>query len=323
MAKRDPTAEAMKRLAELRTGPASAETKGELASHLESKANLVVAKAAEVIGTLRIGELSGEMERAFERFMDASAEDKGCLAKTAIAKVLNEMGTGTEAVFLRGVRHVQMEGSWGGSTDAAGELRAVSGLGLAGCGSREALTELTDLLMDPLPGCRIAAARGIGHVGHESGALPLRVKLLAGDEEIAVMEECLASLVRLTPRKAVGFVDRMLDDGDDEVRAAAAVALGMTRQREALEILLGRWDREIAAEGRRRLLPAIALARLPEAVEFLVGLVERGHRSVAGEAVEALGPYRHDAQVRQKVETAVAKRGEPGTQERFEAVFGR
>jgi HEAT repeat protein len=237
--------------------------------------------------------------------------------------VLSEKGWGTEEVFLRGVRHVQMEGSWGGPVDVAGELRAVSGVGLAAVGSREALTELADLLMDPLPGCRMAAARGIGLVGSEWGALALRVKLLAGDEEIGVVEECLAALVKVGPRRAVGFVARMLDHEDEEVRGAAAVALGMTREREGLKVLLERWEREIAPEGRRRLLPAIALARLPEAVDFLVGLVEEGHRSVAGEAVEALGPYRHDAQVRGRVSAAVERRGETGVRERFEAVFGR
>lgn len=321
MARKDAIEETTKRISQLRLSqPPPPEAREELAKYLANKSNLIVSKAAEALPTLGFKDLTGSMEEAFARFM--IVEDKGCLAKTAIIKALNQMALGSENLFLCGVRHVQLEASWGQPVDVAGELRATSGLALAAMGSLHALTELTDLLMDPLPECRLAAARGLAHIGHESGALPLRVKLLARDPEMEVVEECLAALVRLTPKKAIGFIERMLDDADEDRSSAAARALGMTREPAALELLLARWKRDINPEVRRRLLPGIAAARLPEAVHFLIELIEDAHRSVAVETIELLKPYRHDAQIRSRVAAAVEGRRESEVRSAFEAIFG-
>jgi HEAT repeat protein len=310
----------VRQIAQLRDNPAGVDAKAELTKHLGSRANIVVAKAAEVAGALRLVDLAPAMETACNHFFDA--EDKGCLAKTAIATVLNQLSAGSELLFLRGVRHVQMEAGWGAAVDVAGELRAVSGLALAALGSRTALIELSDLLMDSLPGCRSAAAHGIAHVGHESGALPLRVKLLAGDKEIEVIEECLAALAIVTPKPAVGFIERMLEHEDEQVKAAAAIALGSTRTPEGLAVLLNRWERDITPASRNRLLPGIAVARLPQALDFLMDLIEAGNRATAVQAITALAHYRHDAQVKKRIAEAVENRQDANLQQQLNAIFG-
>src|SRR2546428_72176 len=83
----------------------------------------------------------------------------------------------------------------------------------------------------------LAAARALAHVGAREGALPLRVKLLAGDAEPAVMAECFVAVLKLSLRESLPFVDRFLDSADDAVREAAAAALGGTRDRGAYELL--------------------------------------------------------------------------------------
>ena len=64
------------------------------------------------------------------------------------------------------------------------------------------------------------------------------------------------------------------------------------------------------------LLSAIALTRLPEAIDFLIALIQREARE-APAAIEAIGRIAPNAEVRARVRKAVAQTGSP----RLEAGF--
>jgi hypothetical protein len=64
------------------------------------------------------------------------------------------------------------------------------------------------------------------------------------------------------------------------------------------------------------LLSAIALTRLPEAMDFLVALIARDARE-ASAAIEAIGRTAPNAELRARVEKAVEQAGSPRLQQAF------
>src|SRR5262245_20363452 len=104
----------LSRLRAIRKEPADPAHVAELRGALVDKSNFVVADAAEIAGERGLGELALEMVAAFNRFLIDSVEtDKICRAKIAIVEALNKMEYDREDVFRAGLRHVQLEPSWG------------------------------------------------------------------------------------------------------------------------------------------------------------------------------------------------------------------
>src|SRR4051812_8062530 len=99
----------------------------ELQKALKDKSNLILAKAAEQIAVRNLSNFSSDLAAAYHRFLE---NDKGCLAKTAIIKSLYELGISNEELYLQSIRHTQPEPTWGGQSDAAGQLRGYSALAL-------------------------------------------------------------------------------------------------------------------------------------------------------------------------------------------------
>jgi hypothetical protein len=84
------------------------------------RVNLVVAKAAKIASEKAFRELIPDLLRAFDRLFESAADrDPQCWGKIALATALKDLGHDQAAPFLRGMRHVQMEASWGGQTDTA------------------------------------------------------------------------------------------------------------------------------------------------------------------------------------------------------------
>jgi hypothetical protein len=105
----------------------------------------------------------------------------------------------------------------------------------------------------------------------------------------------------------VPFVARFLEAGDDPA-GEAAFALAGTRSPAALAALLNR-QKEFADEWFQGvLLSAIALTRLPEAIDFLVGMIEREERA-APAAIEALSRVAIGEELKARLEQAVAATG--------------
>src|SRR5262249_55927582 len=131
MAKADPIERALDRLGELRSAAASEVVVEELRGFLRNRSNLVVAKAARVARELRISALLPEMVIAFEKLMrDAPRLDKRCAATTELLTAMYELDYVEPAPYLRGIKHVQLEASFGPPVDEAAKLRAVSAQGL-------------------------------------------------------------------------------------------------------------------------------------------------------------------------------------------------
>ena len=306
-------------LGRVRTDPASDATRETLKKALAAKSNLLAAKAAELASGLRLAGLLPDIERAFPRFF--SDGDKGCTAKTSLAKAMEAFNSDAEELFLRGVRHVQMEAVWGGSTDVAVELRATCAPALARLNTRRALPALTDLLGDADPSARAAAAQALGHIGRPEGALPLRLLIRLGDNDSAVMVECFSALLKILGDEAIPLVEPFLDTRQAELSDSAATALGESRLPAAYELLRNRFDREITAEGRRALLFGMALSRRPESLEFLLRVIDEENGPTAAYAVASLAIYKNDIAVRERVRTVVDARDDGAIAEEFQRRF--
>jgi len=110
---------------------------------LTHRNNYVVAKAADVVRELALAELVPQLLVAFDHFFtDPVKTDPQCWAKNALSRALAAFEYHAAAVFLRGMRHIQLEPVWGGRSDTAGTLRGTCALALVQCRS---LSE-TDLL---------------------------------------------------------------------------------------------------------------------------------------------------------------------------------
>lgn len=297
------------RLAKVRDEPESAQSLDALRAALASRSPAVVAKAARLAGELELAALAADLVAAFERILGRGPADPGCTAKTAVADALYRLGHDAPGVFLRGIRHVQMEPVFGGRVDTAVDLRGACALGLVRIGYRDSLLELADLLADREPPARISAARALAYRGGDDAVPLLRLRVLAGDEP-AVIGECLAALLRLSGRGALPFAAGFLDSGHEEVAEAAALALGASRLEEAFADLRD-WAERVARPVLRRAgLVALATLRRDAALEYLFGLVEKAEPATAAQAVEALGMYKGEQAIEDRMRDAAAGRRE-------------
>ncbi len=303
--------DAIAAVARLAREPVTPESIATLRRALAAKSSFVAARAAQVSGELGLRVLVGELAAAFDRFLEHAVKtDPGCRAKTEIARALYEIGEDPAGVFPRGIRHRQLEPVFGGREDTAPELRSVCALGLVRVGHPEAMLEVAALLADPESAARAGAARALAYADDAAGEPLLRLKALAGDADAGVLSDVFGALLGLAPGRSLGFVSRFLDDGDDVVREMAAVALGASRQLEALPVLRAWWERTREADLRRTALLAIAMLRHEDALGFLLSLVGEGAGPDARDSITALATYRHDDTLRARVEAAVTRRSD-------------
>jgi HEAT repeat protein len=296
-------------LATVREDPESAASLEALRAALAGRSAAAVARAARLAGELELAVLASDLVTAFERIFGGGIADPGCTAKTAIADALYRLGHDAAGVFLRGVRHVQMEPVFGGRVDTAVDLRGACALGLVRIGYRDALLELADLLADREPPARISAARALAYRGGHDAVPLLRLRVLAGDEP-AVIGECLAALLRLSGRGALPFAAGFLGHGNPEVAEAAALALGASRLEEAFADLRDWAERALSPVLRRTGLVALAMLRRDAALEYLFGLVETAAPATAAQAVEALGMYKGEQALEDRLRAAAGVRKE-------------
>jgi HEAT repeat protein len=300
--------EQLDRLAELRGQAPSPEGRAEVAKYLNSKMNLVASKAARIAGEWEAAELTPELVAAFDRFMvKPETTDKRCAAKIEILKALCKLEYSSPSVFLRGLRHVQMEPTWGGSVDTAAEVRALGAMGLAQTDYAEALEEIVPLLLDRERDARIGAVRAVGASGLPGGVLLLRFKALSGDEP-EVLGECFAALLRAEPARSLDFVAKFLGHDEEAVAEAATLALGDSRLESAFAVLRDGFERTLAQPLRRTLLLAIALLRRENAIDYLLDLVQNGGSQTSADAVAALAMYEKDPNLQERLDRALKAR---------------
>jgi len=281
----------------------------DLRTALLNRNNYIVAKAAKVAAQLALGELIPDMISALDRFYrDPVKTDPQCWAKHALIQALAGMGHDDSRVYVRGLRHVQMEPVWGKHEDTAGRLRASCALALAACRDLDnfgVLVQLLESLADADHTVRMEAARAIGQMGCREGALLLRLRALTGDPEPEVLGACFSALLAAEGNAGIGFVAGFLGKGDD-VAGEAALALGALRNEEALAILKERWQREGNTPFGGVLLAAIALTRQPQAFDLLVELIEQ-HAPAAAAAARALESVPLPAEARARLDVAMAQ----------------
>jgi HEAT repeat protein len=225
--------------------------------------------------------------------------------------------------YLRGLRHHQMEGAWGGATDTAGALRSACTHALVDCpgiSDADLLAILLEPLVDSDKTVRIEAARAIGQVGGTSAALILRLRALIGptpsdQAEPEVLGAVFSALLAVEGERAIPLVTAALKEGDN-LSAEAAFALADLRRPEALTALQQRLRVGADAWFASVLLSAIALTRLPEAMDFLIALIAREARE-APAALEALGRIGPNTELRARVQQAVEQTGSQRLQQVF------
>lgn len=310
------------KLAALRGQGPTPEARALLAKSLSSKVSFVVAKAADLAREFKFADLCPELIQAFDRFLkDRDSSDKGCAAKIAIVRAALELECPAESIFRAGIRHVQMEGSFGPPVDVAAELRGLCGLGLVQVRARDLMNELVDLLADSEPQARIGAIRALAGTGREEGVALLRFKAVSGDRDPVVVGECLTALLKLQPRETLTFIERFLDSSQEAVREEAVLALGTSREPKALELLKQQYAPGIDPQFRQTLLTAVAGLRFPEAIDWLASLVETERVSAAVDALRALRIYRHDAALRERLTAIVEKRADDSIRSVFTKEF--
>jgi hypothetical protein len=282
---------------------------------LDHRNNFLVSKAAKLVAEAELTALLPDVLTAFDRFfIDAAESDPKCWAKDALSKALLKLEHRSKDAYLRGLRHHQMEGSWGGPVDSAGALRATCAHALVNCpgiSDAELLTVLLEPLTDPDKMVRIEGARAIAQVGGVSAALILRLRAMLGKDEpeVEVMGVVFSALLSLDGEKAIPLVASHLEAGDD-LAAEAAFALADIRTPEALAAQTDRLRAGADAWFSSVLLSAIALTRLPQAFDYLMAIIVRDARE-APAAIEALGRSAPNAELLARVQHAVRQIGSP------------
>src|SRR5580658_2107227 len=281
----------------------------QMSKALASKSNLVAAKAARISGDAQWAEVTVDLVAAFDRFLKRGSElDKGCAALIAIARALYALDYDGVELYLAGIRHVQMEPGWGGSSDTAVELRAVCAMGLASTTYPNKMRELVRLLVDTEWQARSGAVRAIAAVGSETASLLLRFKALTGDKEPDVLADCFSGLLAVEGSDAVPLVTSFADARNQEVREAAILALGASRRSDAIDWLKERFEAVAHPETRQCILLSLSTSRTEAAIEFLLGVIREGSAQTSGMAVSAMEVNRTDRRIQEEVEKALRAR---------------
>ena len=322
MKKASSTEQALAAIKALRDAPDQYDWKRDLAPFLTHKSNHVIAAAADTVARLEAVTLAPELADAFLELMkDPAKRDPGCKALVAIAKTLAAMDHPAPKVYFAGVRHVQMEGSFGPPVDAAAPLRGLCAQGLARMSHPEAVLECVTLLVDSEIPARSGAVRALGETGKTEAMLLLRFKALVGDDDDEIMGECFGALLRLSAAQSLEFVAEFLDSGEDAVAERAALALGESRIAAAFPLLCEALEHTAQPTMRRTLLLAIAMLRLDEGVEFLLSRVAGEQEKSAADALAALALYARDEALRGRIEEIVARRKSAGLRTVFDREF--
>lgn len=278
---------------------------------LADRVNLVVAKAAKIAAERQLRALESDLLRAFDKlFDDPVKRDPQCWGKNAIAGALKDLGYSESAPFLRGLDHKQMEPVWGGEADTAENLRGTCLLALVACPDLErgeALRAFVSALTEKAQTIRVEAARALGQMAGDEGALVLRLKALVGDENPQVTGQVFDSLLAIEGERALSFTADFLRRGG-EAGEEAALALGSSHLPGAFDLLRETWKAARHPDFRAVLLRAIGISRLEPALAWLLDVVRNGRKADAAAAIEALALHHSSEEIRCQVERAIQER---------------
>jgi hypothetical protein len=311
MARKSRLDDDLKGLEELRRDPPAEAPVAVLEAALSSRHGLLIAKAATIIREQRYGGFGGALESALGKLLEAAwSHDPGCEAKCAIVEAMGELGLRSEDLWLRGIRHQQMEPVWGKSIDTAGRLRGLCLHELAAVRHPDAPYEIVRLLHDKEPEARETAAEAAGMLPQIAAELLLRHKILSGDAEARVTLMCFEQLAAIAAAESMDFFAEQLQSEAADIFEGAALAIASSHQPTAFPLLSEAFERRMEPRDRTLLISAIALLRSDDSLAFLLTVIEDGATTYARAAVKALTIWQgHDDRVAQ-IKAAVESRGD-------------
>ena len=288
---------------------------------LANRSNFLVAKAARLAEENNLRDLMPDLLSAFERFFENPEKtDPQCWAKNALSRALAKLECRDKDVYLRGLRHHQLEPVWGGKSDTAGTLRGNCALALVFCdglSTHDLLVLLLEPLTDADKSVRVEAVRALAALG-EPAVPVLRLRaLVPGKDPEEMLAVCFQALLSIEREQAILFVAKFLEDGDDNTAGEAALALAETHSPTALHALIQRQKKNSDPWFAGVLLTAIALTRLPEGADFLIGMIEQEARE-AEMAIEALARLTPGDELRTRIAKAVEETGSSRLRTAFE-----
>lgn len=294
-----------------------------ISAGLASARSFVVKRAAELVKERQVEGLEAELSAAFSRLLvDPAKADPGCHAKLALLEALDWLDASEEETFLLGAQHVQLEAAWGPPVDTATGVRARSVLALARTGYPDLALLAGELLGDPEPPVRQAAADALAARGARAGAGILLLKLRAGDADPMVTLAVMSALLALAPDWALPRLERRLHVRDGEARELAALALGQSRRDDALALLLTALEDAVRTDDRATVLRAIGLHRSDRALEAMLGVIEGGRPVDARAAIVALAVRRFEPDVCQRARSAAQRNPHAELGPDADAAFG-
>ncbi len=291
---------------------------------LADRNNYVVARAADVAGARYATAVVPDLLAAYARLYEPES-DPLVLAKNALATALKELDFRDPTPFVRGLTHVQFEGTWGRLEDRAGPLRATCAHALVACeiDSVPLLRMLVERLVDAEVRVRCEVVRAVAQTGGDESMLLLRLKALAGDREAEVLGECFAALLDREPQPSVPFVARFVSDERVDVAAEAAGALAAAREPAALASVVDCWRGDLPTDVRRAIIFGCGASRLEAAADFLLTVIEERRADLAIAALSALGTSRYREAVSARTRAAADACDDAAVTAAFERAFER
>jgi HEAT repeat protein len=324
MAKRLTTEDHLARLRQLRDAPEAAHDPAALRAILTAPAvhGIVIKRVAELASQWQARSLAPDLAAAALRLAppDGVKRDPGCEGKAAALRTLLEWDADLPDLYLQAARWVQNEPVQKGSIDTAGECRGLAAIGISATCPPNALDLLVDLLADADHHTRAHAAIAVGNWRGPEAVPLLRLKARVGDDQPEVLGEVFAALLRSDAREQFPFVARFLEDPNPAVVEAAALAIGQARPPDALPALTAAFRQYQRHPIHSSLLMAIALLRSEASLDWFLVQLQAAPESLAMKLIDALGIYRNDARVADRIRPLAERHRE--TAALFRQLFG-
>lgn len=156
--------------------------------------------------------------------------------------------------------------------------------------AKKALPVLLKALESSVHYIKGTAARAIGEVEPDAGAVGKLEEVLVGDTPNEVKKDVIAGLGKTKNRKAVEpLAEVVRNEPDPEVKRAAIHAMGETERAEAVKPLTDFFRKEADEQLKTEVINALAEIASDGSVEFLKHALEDGNPEIRICAAEALG----------------------------------
>lgn len=259
-----------------------------LVTAIGDRNNVLVSKAAWLASEMGNRALVEPLREAFDRFLEKPTKtDPSCIAKNAIILALYNLDY-QDLAFYRSLMHYrQMEPGFDEPEDLAMDVRRITAAAIAASNDHRSIMDLVLMLDDPIKTVRASVVKSISTLAPQLAEVSIRQKLSSGDPSAEVIDECFRALIQINRDDSIPLIEPYLDSL--EVADYAAFALGESRDIAAFKILENAYQtRRIP---RQTAIQAISLARIDEAVVFLVKLIRTESEEIAELAYTAMESY--------------------------------